>query len=68
MSDSKGKLDRSSTARFPQLIIAEVNSDSEEEESMALNPRKGLKDLMAARHKGSSSKEASMKHNCSCAL
>ena len=40
------------------MIIAEVDNSSEEEDAMALNPRKGLKDLMAGRNKGSSSKEA----------
>nr|POE89619.1 hypothetical protein CFP56_02337 [Quercus suber] len=54
----EGELDRSSAVHFPQLIIAKVNSDSKEKESMALNLRKGLKDLMAARHKGSSPKVA----------
>ena len=56
--DSKGEFDRSSTTRSPQLIIVEVDSSSEEEDSMALNSRKGLKDLMAGRNKGSSPKEA----------
>ena len=56
--DSKSELDRSSAAHSPQLIIVEVDSSSEEEDAMALNPRKSLRDLMAGRNKGSSSKEA----------
>ena len=56
--NSKGKFNRSSATRSPQLIITEVNSTSEEEDSMALNLRKGLRELMVGRNKGSSSKEA----------
>ena len=56
--DSEGELDKSSAAHSPRLIIARVDSSSEEEEDMALNPRKGLKDILAKRNKGSSSKEA----------
>ena len=58
LSNSEGELDRSSAAHSPRLIIAQVDSSSEEEEDMALNPRKGLKDILARRNKGSSSKEA----------
>ena len=56
--DSEGELDKSSAAHSPRLIIARVDSSSEEEEDMALNPRNGLKDILAKRNKGSSSKEA----------
>ena len=56
--DFEGKLDKSSAAHFPTLIIARVDGSSEEEEDMALNPRKGLKDILIERNKGSSSKEA----------
>ena len=56
--DSEGELDKSSVAHSPKLIIARVDSSSEEEGDMALNPRKGLKDILARRNKGSSSKEA----------
>ena len=59
LSDSEGELDRSSAAHSPRLIIARVDSSSKEEEEMALNSRKGLKDILARRNKGSSSKEAS---------
>ena len=56
--DSEGEFDRSSATRSPQLLIAKVDISSEEEDLMALNPRKGLKDLMVGQNKGSSSKEA----------
>ena len=40
-------------------MVANINNSSEEEEEeIALNPRKGLKELLARRNKGSSSKEA----------
>ena len=58
LSDFEGELDRSSVAHSPKLIIAQVDNSFEEEENMALNPRKGLKDILARRNKGSSSKEA----------
>ena len=55
--DSKAGLDRSSVADFPRLIVARIDS-SEEEEDMALNQWRSLRDLLAERNKGSSSKEA----------
>ena len=55
--DSEGELNRASVAHSPQLIITEIDSISEEEDLMSLNPRKGLRDLMAGRNKGLSSKE-----------
>ena len=58
LSDSKGELDKSSLAHSSRLIIAHVDNISKEEEDMSLNPRKGLKDLLAGRSKGSSSKKA----------
>ena len=54
--DSEGELDRSSVAHSPRLVIAQVNTSSEEEGEMSLNPRKGLRDLMARRNKGFTSK------------
>ena len=39
------------------MVACVVNSFKEEEEEMALNPRKGLRDLMVGRNKGSSSKK-----------
>ena len=58
ISDSKGKLDRSSIVHSPKLKVARVDSSSEEEEEMALNQRKGLKELLVGKNKGSSSKDA----------
>ena len=57
-SNSEAKLDKFSAANSPKLVVAWVDTGSEEEEKMALNPRRGLKDLVAERNKGSSSKEA----------
>ena len=57
--DSKGKLDRASTARSPKLIVARVDPSFEEDKEMDLNLRRGLKDLLAGRNKGSSPKEVS---------
>ena len=58
LSNSKAEFDRFSMAHSPRLVFARVDTSSEEEEEMALNPRRGLKDLVAKRNKGSSSKEA----------
>ena len=44
-------------ANSPRLVITQVDSSSEEEEDMALNPRRGLKDLVVRRNKISSYKE-----------
>ena len=55
--DSEGELNRALIARSPRLIIAEIDSSSEEEDPMSLNSRKGLRDLMDGRNKGSSSKK-----------
>ena len=55
--DSKARLDRSSVADFSRLVVARIDS-SEEEEDMALNQRRSLRDLLAERNKGLSSKEA----------
>ena len=57
LSNSEGEFDRSSMAHSPRLIIAWVDNNSKEEEDMALNLRKGLKDILVGRNKGSSSKE-----------
>ena len=57
VSDSEAGLDRSFAADFPRLIVARVDFN-EEEEHMALNQRRSLRDLLADRNKGSSSKEA----------
>ena len=52
--DSEGELDKSSFTCFPKLIVAHVDYSSEEEEEMVLNHRKGLKELLARRNKGTS--------------
>ena len=52
LPDSEYELDRSSVACSPKLILAQVDSSSEEEDKMALNLRKYLKDLIAGRKKG----------------
>ena len=49
---SEDTLDRPSIVRSPKLIVARVDNNSEEEEEMALNPRKGLKELFVGRNKG----------------
>ena len=55
----RGEFDRTLGVRTPGLIFAKIDDNSqEEEEGMSFNPRKGLKDLLAGRNKGSSSKEA----------
>ena len=59
ISDTKGELDRIAGVRTPCLILAQINNSFEkEEEETSLNLRKGLKDLLARKTKGSSSKEA----------
>ena len=59
VSDSEVGLDRFSAANFPRLVVARIDtSEEEEEEDTALNQRRSLRDLMAERNKGLSSKEA----------
>ena len=58
LSDFETNLDKLSVAHSPRIIVAWVDTSSEEEEEMALNLRRGLKDLVAGRNKGLSSKEA----------
>ena len=55
VSDLEGELNRSSVVRSPKLIVAQVDNSLEEEEEMALNKRKGLKELLAERNKRSAS-------------
>ena len=58
--DSEGKLDRSSVVRNPKFIVALVDDSSEEEEEMALNKKKGLRELFAdGRRNGSEQEERS---------
>ena len=58
LSNSEAEFDRFSAAHSSRLIVAWGDTSSKEEEEMALNSRKGLKDLVARRNNGSSSKEA----------
>ena len=55
LSNSKVEFDRLFVAHSPRFTVVRVNTSSEEEE-MALNPRRGLRDLVASR-KGSSSRD-----------
>ena len=52
ISNSEGALNRCFTVHSPKLIVARVDSSSEEEEKMALNLSKGLKELLAGMNKG----------------
>ena len=57
--DSKTKSDRFSTTHPLKLIVAQVTTDSEEEEEgIDLKQRTSLKGLLANKNKGSTSKEA----------
>ena len=55
--DSEAYFDRFSVAHSPRLVVARINTSFAEEEEMALNLRRGLKDLVAGR-KGLSSKDS----------
>ena len=57
LSNSKVDFDRSSAAYLFGFVVTQVDTSFEEKEEMALNPRSGLRDLVAGR-KGSSSKDA----------
>ena len=50
--------DRSSAVDFPRLVVSRIDTNEEEEEDISLNQRRSLRDLLAERNKGSSSKEA----------
>ena len=56
LSDFEANLDRFSAAQSPQLVVARVDTSSQEEEEIAINPRRGLRDLVAGR-KGGLSKD-----------
>ena len=57
--DPEDEFDRISGVCTPGLILLKLDDSSEEEEEeMSLNSRKGLKDLLVGRNKGSSCKEA----------
>ena len=56
--DSEDELDRVSGVRPYSLVIAHLDDSLEDkEEEMALNQRKGLRDLIAGMKKGSESKD-----------
>ena len=57
LSDSEADLDRYSVAHSPRLIVAWVDTSSEDEGGMDLKQRTSLKGLLANRNKGSASKE-----------
>ena len=57
LSNSETKSYMFSATHFLRLIIAQVDTSSEEEERMDLKQRKGLKGLLADRNKWSTSKE-----------
>ena len=57
ISDSEADLNRSSTTHLFEFVVTRVDTNSEEEEEMTLNPKRGLRDLVVGR-KGSSSKDA----------
>ena len=59
ISDTKDKVNRHSSVHAPILVVARPDSSSEEEEDeMALNRgNKGLRELLAGRNTGLTSKE-----------
>ena len=59
ISNPEDEFDRILGVCTPGLILLKLDDSSEEEEEeMSLNSRKGLKDLLVGRNKGSFSKEA----------
>jgi len=60
VSDSKGEPDRLSGVHTSGLVVACIDDSSkDEEEKMALNMKKGLKELLNDKAKGSGQKDAS---------
>ena len=57
--DLEVELDRSSIIHSPKFIVAQVDDSFEEEEEMALNRKKGLRELLADKAKGKASKDTS---------
>ena len=55
--ESQTEPDKLSVARLPELTVANVGANSEEEEGMDLKQRTGLRGLMANRNTRSTSKE-----------
>ena len=56
LSESEADINRLFAANTPDLVVAQIDSESEEEK-MALNQRRNLQDLMASRNKGATSQE-----------
>ena len=54
ISDLEDEPDRFLGVRTLGLVIARIDDSSEDEEEMALNKKKGLKELLAERNKGTS--------------
>lgn len=60
VSNSENELDKFFNVRTPRFIVAQVDNNlEEEEEEMALNRKKGLRELLTDRAKGSAPKDAS---------
>ena len=57
LSDSKTESDKLSVAHQPTLIVACVDISSKEEEGMDLKKKRSLKDLIANKNKGGTSKD-----------
>ena len=57
LPDSEDELDKHSVAHSPRLIVVHVNPSFEEDKEMDINPRRGLKGLLAVRNKRASSKK-----------
>ena len=57
LSDSETESNRLSSARLPKLVIARIDSSSEEMEGRDLKKRSSLKGLIANRNKGGTSKD-----------
>ena len=56
--DSEDELDKFSSVRTFGLVVALIASDLEEEEEMPLERKKGLRELLAGKAKGSAPKDA----------
>ena len=54
VTNSKDEPDRFSSVRTFGLVIARIDDSSKEEEEMTLNRKKGLKELLTGRNKGTS--------------
>ena len=57
LSDSKTESDKLSVAHQPTLIVARVDISSKEKEGMDLKKKRSLKDPIANRNKGGTSKD-----------